>query len=139
MYGIVLRARVRLIIGLAIQRDRFLHAQDGLHTQYGIQVRVLTTGLLTTTPARITEDVDVGTPERQLRIAGIVRHALWYVEQLRVIVVGTVPVGTCLVADLREYVIYQLGIERSSQTDGLGIDGIAALADTMTGLAPPVV
>ena len=139
VYGIVLGTGMRLVIGLPIQRDRFLHTQDGLYTQHGIQIGILTTGLLTASPTWITEDVDIRTPEGQFRITRIVRHTLRYVEQLRIIMVGTVPVGTSLIADLREDVEHQLLAEGCCQTNGLWIDGIATLTHTMTGLAPPVV
>ena len=130
---------MRLVVSLAVQRHRLLHAQHGLHTQYGVQVGVLATRLLSASPPRVAEDVDVRTPEGQLRIARIVRHPHRYVVQLRVVMVGTVPVGTCLVRNLREHVVHQLLAEGCSQSDGLGIDGIVHLAHTVTGLAPPVV
>ena len=135
VYGIVLGTGVGLEILVVVA----LHAQDGLHAQYGIHVGVLTAGLLTTSPARVAENVNVRTPERQLRIARIVGHALWHVEQLGVVVVGAVPVGTGLVADLRENIIDQLRIKGCRHTDGLWIDGVATLAYTVTSLAPPVV
>ena len=139
VYGIVLGTGMGLVIGLAIQRDGFLHTQHRLHTQHGVQIGVLTARLLSASPTRVTEDVDVRTPKGQFRIARIVGHALRHVKQLGVVVVGAVPVGTSLVADLREDVVDQLCIEGSSQSNGLGIDGIASLTHTVTGLAPPVV
>ena len=53
--------------------------------------------------------------------------------------VGAVPVGAGLVAHLREHVVDQFFAEGSGHTDGLGIDGVAALTHTVTGFAPPVV
>ena len=139
MYGIMLGTGMRLIIGLAVQRDRLLHTQHGLYTQHRIQVRILTTCLLTTTPTRIAEDIDVRTPERQFRIAWIVGHAHRYIEQLWVVVVSTVPVGTSLIRNLREYVVHQFFAKCSGQANRLGVDGITSLTNTMTGLTPPVV
>ena len=139
VYGIVLSTGMRFVIGLAVQRDRLLHTQNSLHTQHGIQVGILATRFLTTTPSRIAEDVDVGTPECQFRIARIVGHAHRYIVQLRVVVVRTVPVSTCLVRDLREYVVHQLCIESCSHTNRLWINCVATLTYTVTGLAPPVV
>ena len=135
VHGIVLGTGVGLEIAAVIA----LHTQNGLHTQHGIQIGILTAGFLTTTPTRITEDVHVRAPESQLRIAGIVRHTHGHIEQLRIVVIRTVPIGTGLIAHLREHIIHQLGIEGSCHTDGLRIDGIAALTHTVTGLAPPVV
>ena len=135
VYGIVLGTGVGLEIAVVVA----LHTQNGLHTQHSIHIGVLTAGLLSTSPAWVTEDVDIRTPERQLRIARIVGHTLWHIEQLRIVVVGAVPVGTGLIAHLREDVIHQLGVESCRHTDGLRIDRIASLAHTVTSLAPPVV
>ena len=139
VHCIVLGTGVCLIIGLSVQCDWFLHTQHRLHTQHGIQIGVFATSLLTTTPTRITEDVNIRTPERQLRIARIVGDALRHIKQLWVVMIRTVPVGTGLVRDLRKDIEHQFLTESSSQTNGLRIDGITTLTDTMTGLAPPVI
>ena len=135
MYCIVFGTGMRLKVAVVIS----LHTQYGLYTQHRIHIGILATGFLTTSPAWVAEDVDIWTPERQLRITRIVGHTLWHVEQLRVVVVSAVPVGTGLVAHLREDVVHQLRIEGCRHTDGLWIDGIATLTHAMTGLAPPVV
>ena len=135
VYGIVLGTGMGLEILVVVA----LHTQYGLYSQHSIQIRILATCLLSTSPTRVTEDIDVRTPEGQLRIAWVVGHTLWHVEQLGVVVVSTVPVGTGLVRYLREDIIYQLFAESSSQTNGLRIDGIATLAHTVTSLTPPVI
>ena len=135
VYGIVLGTGV----GLEILGVVALHAQDSLDTEDGIQIGVLATRLLTASPTWITEDIDIRTPKGQFWIARIIGDTLGDVKQFRVVVVGTIPVGTGLVADLREDIVHQLSIEGSSQANGLRIDGIATLTYTMTGLAPPVV
>ena len=93
VYSIVLGTSVGLEILVVIT----LHTENGLHTQNGIQIRVFTTSFLTTSPTGVTEDVHVWTPESQFRVARIVSDTHWHIEEFRVIVVGTVPVGTCLV------------------------------------------
>ena len=102
MHRIVFGTGVSLEIAVVIA----LHTQHGLHPKYCIQVRVLTAGLLPTTPTRITEDVHIGTPEGQLRIARIIRYTHRHIEQLRVLVIRTVPVGPGLVRHLREHVVH---------------------------------
>ena len=70
MYGIVLGTSVGLEVFVVVT----LHTQYGLYAQNGIQIRILTTSLLATPPTWITEDVDIRTPESQLRISWIVNH-----------------------------------------------------------------
>ena len=96
VHGIVLGTGVGLEILVVVT----LHAQNSLHTKHGIQIGVLTAGLLTSTPTRVTEDVHVRAPEGQLRIARIIGHAHGHVKQLRIVVIRTVPVGTGLVRHL---------------------------------------
>ncbi len=132
VHGIVLGAGMSLIILVVVT----LHAFDCCYAQNGVHIRVFATGLLSPTPARIAEDVDIRAPERELRIAGIVNGT--HVHMLYA-VVGAVPVGTSLVADLREDIVDQLLAEGCSHADGLRIDGIVALTHTVACLAPPVV
>ena len=98
VYGIVLGTGM----GLEITAIVALHAEDGLHTQYCIHIGILATGLLTATPTGIAEDVHIGTPEGEFGVAGVVDDTLGYVED---VVVGTVPVGTGLVAHGRKHVV----------------------------------
>ena len=116
-----------------------LHTKNGLHTKHGVQIGVLTACFLTASPAWVTEDVDVWTPEGEFWVAWIVNHSHWHVKQFGIVVVSAIPVGARLIRHLRENIVEQLGIECSSHSDGLWIDGIAALSHTMTSLAPPVV
>ena len=80
MHGIVLGTGVGLVILVIVA----LHAQNGLYAQDGIQVGVFTTGLLTTSPTRVAEDVDIGTPEGQLGVAGIVDDTHRNIEDIMV-------------------------------------------------------
>ena len=135
MNGIVLGTGMGLDILVVIA----LHAKYGLNTQNGIHIGVLTTGLLTASPTGVTEDVDVGAPEAKLGVTRIIGSTLRNIKQLRVIVIGTVPVGTSLITYLREDIVNQLGIESRCHADGLRVNGVVALAHTMAGLTPPVV
>ena len=71
-----------------------LHTENCLNTKNSIHIWVLTTGLLTTSPTRVTEDIHVRTPESKLWIARIVCHAHRNIEH---VMVRTVPVCTSLV------------------------------------------
>ena len=135
VYSIVLGTSVGLEVLVVVA----LHTQNSLHTQHSVQIRVFTTSFLTTSPTRIAEDVHVRTPERQLRVAWIVSHTHWHIEQLWIVVVGTVPVGTCLVRNGGEHFVHLLRVEGSRHTDRLRIDGVVALTHTVTSLTPPVV
>ena len=135
VYSIVLGTSVGLEVLVVVA----LHTQNSLHTQNGVQVRVFATSFLTTSPTRIAEDVHVRTPERQLWVAWIVSHTHWHIEQLWIVVVGTVPVGTCLVRNGGEHFVHLLRVEGSRHTDRLRIDGVVALTHTVTSLTPPVV
>ena len=135
VYSIVLGTGMGLEVLIVIA----LHTQNSLNAQDGIHIGVFTAGLLTTSPTRVTEDIDIRTPERQLGVARIVSGTHSHIEKLRVIVVGTVPVGTSLVAHLREDIVYKLCVEGGSHTNGLWIHGVVTLAYTMTGFTPPVV
>ena len=132
VHGVVLGAGVRFVVFVVVA----LHTLDRLHAKDGVHVRVFATGLLSASPARVTEDVDVRAPERELRVAGIVDGT--HVHVLHAMV-GAVPVGTCLVAHLGEDVVDQFLAEGCCHADGLRIDGVVALANTVAGLTPPVV
>ena len=135
MHGVVLGTGVGFEIVVVVA----LHAENGLHAQNSVQIGVFTAGLLSASPTRVAEDVDVGTPEGELGVTGIVGHTHGNVEQLGIAVVGAVPVGTGLVGHGGEHVVDQLVAERCGHTDGLRIDGVASLTNSVTGLAPPVV
>ena len=135
VYGIVFGTSVSLKVLIVVA----LHAQYGLHTQHGIHIGVLATSFLTTSPTRITEDIHIRTPESKFRIARVVNYTHGHVEQFRIVVVGAIPVGTSLIAHLRENIIEKLCIECCCHADRLRIDGVSTLTNTMTSLAPPVV
>ena len=127
---------VEHLVACSCNTGGLLHAQHGLYAKHSIQKGVLAARLLSASPTWVTEDVHVRTPERQFRIARIVHLA--HTHMLHA-VVGAVPVGACFVADLREYIVDQLLAEGCRHSDGLRIDGVASLAHTVTGLAPPVI
>ena len=132
MYGIMFGAGV----GFEISVLWVLHAKYGLHAQHSIQIGVFATCLLATSPTWIAEDVHVWTPECEFWIARIVDLA--HTDVLHA-VVGAVPVGACLVANLREHIEDQLLAKGSRQTNGLRVDGIAVLAHSVARFAPPVI
>ena len=132
VHGIMLGAGMGLEVFVIVA----LHTQHGLHTEHSVQVGVFTAGLLSASPAWVTEDIDIRAPEGELGVAGIVGHAHGHIED---VVVRTVPVGAGLVGDRGEHFIHLLRIEGGSHANRLGIDGVASLAHTMAGLAPPVV
>ena len=93
VHGIVLGTSVGLEVLIVVA----LHTLYRSHTEHGIHIGILTTGLLTASPTGITEDVHIRAPEGELGIAGIVGHAHGHVED---VVVRAVPVGTGLVRHL---------------------------------------
>ena len=135
MHGVVFRASVSFEVVLVVA----LHTQHGLNAQNACQIRVLAAGFLTTSPARVAENVHVGAPEGQLGVARVVGDAHRHVEERRIAVVGTVPVGARLVRNGREDVVEQFGAERSRHTDRLRINRVAVLPNAVASLAPPVV
>ena len=129
---IMLGTCMSLVILLVIT----LHTLDGLHAHYSRKVWILSWSLLSPSPPRVTEDIDIRTPESKFRIAGVISHTHTDSED---IVVGTVPVCARFVRNLREYLIDLLRIERSGHADRLRIDRISILTHTVASLAPPVV
>ena len=123
-------------VGLEIFLVVALHSQYGLYSKDAGQIRVLSAGLLSASPARVTEDVDVRTPEGQFRISGNIVGAHANVED---VVVRAVPVGAGLVRYGVEHVKEQFGIEGRCHSHRLRINGVPAGAHAVAGLAPPVV
>ena len=78
VYGIMLCAGVGLEVAVVIA----LHSQYSLNSEYCIEVWVLSTGLLATAPAWISEDIYIRTPECKFGISGVVYHSHWYVEYI---------------------------------------------------------
>ena len=93
VYSIVLGTSVGFEVFVVVA----LHAKNGLHAKHSIKIGVLTTCLLTTSPTWIAEDVYVRAPEGELWISRIVNHTHWHVEQLWIVVVSAIPVGTSLI------------------------------------------
>ena len=96
MHGVVLGTGM----GLEILAVIALHTENGLHAKYGVQVGVFTTSLLSASPSWVAEDIHIRTPESQFWIARIVGDTHRHVEQLGVIVVSSVPIGTRFIRDL---------------------------------------
>ena len=102
-------------------------------TDYGqsharCQVGVFTVGLLSASPAGVTEDVDVGRPEREALVALDIAAVL-----------GLLGLYTGLVADRRKHLVQQLVVPRGSHAHGDGEDGgIAVAAYAVQGFVPPL-
>ena len=92
------------------------------------QVRVFAVGLLSPPPARVAEDVDVGSPERQALIALDVASRL-----------GLLGLGPSLVADSRVHPVQQGIVPRGSHRHRDGEHGGNAVAPySVQGLVPPL-
>ena len=92
------------------------------------QVGVLAIRLLAASPAGVTEDVDVGRPERQPLIALHVARLL-----------GLLVLGAGLVADGGKHVVQQLVVPRGRHLGGDGEHGDKAVAPhAVQGLVPPL-
>ena len=116
-------------MGLVIVRMVSLESLHGSHTHYRGKERVLTVGLLTTAPSRVSEDVDVRSPESQSVILLVLSPAYC-----------VVIFCTCLVRNICECLKVGLGIEGRRHTDGLRVDcGKTSPGHTVKGLVPPVV
>ena len=130
--GIVLGACMGLVVLLVVA----LHTLDILDAEDSHEIRVLAVGLLAAAPARVTEDIDVRAPERQLGVAGIIPGPVSDIEN---VVVRTVPVGAGLIRNCRENLIDTVRVKGSGHADRLRVHGIAVLTDAVASLAPPVV
>ena len=92
------------------------------------EIGVFTIGLLSASPSRVAEDIDVGSPERQSLIAFHHPRAT-----------GGVVFGTCLIAGGVEHLEEQVVVERCRHADGGREYGGETVAGyTMEGLTPPV-
>ena len=94
VYGVVLGTGVGLEVALVIA----LHAEHGLYAEHGIHIGVFAASLLASSPAGVTEDVHVRTPEGEFGVAWVVDDAHGHIKQFGVVVVGAVPVGAGFVA-----------------------------------------
>ena len=130
MHSIVLgtgmKLEVLVLAGFASQICT-LQATNHPQSHLGVHEWVFTIGLLTTSPARVAEDVDVGCPERQTTIA------LEFI-----LASGHCVLGTRLVAHCRIDAFQQCVVERAGHTDALWEDGGYPVAPyAVQCLAPP--
>ena len=105
MYGKMLGTSVQLVILLAVGT---LQSAYDRHAHLSGQVGILSIGLLSASPARVAEDVDVGRPYGESLIT----------FQFALAAEGSV-LGAGFVGDSSKYVVEQVAIERGSHTDGL--------------------
>ena len=77
MYGEMFGASVQFIV-LGVGRS--LQSSNDLQSQYRGEIRVFSVGLLSASPARVSENVDVRSPESQALIFPIPAFALEVVE-----------------------------------------------------------
>ena len=126
MDSIMLGTGIELAV-LGVRRT--LETLHHLHTHAGSKIRIFAIGLLSASPAWITEDVHVRCPHRQAMETGVL------VTVLQPLVVG----GTTLVAHLVEDGIYHLVVERGSHANRFWINShVAHVGNAMKGFAPPV-
>ena len=110
------------VVGAALQTT--YHGEAHLCREVG----VFAVGLLAAAPARVTEYVDVGCPERQTLISADVSAAL-----------GLLSLNTRFVADSGEDAVQQRVVPRRSHGHGDGKDGGVAIAPyTVQRLVPPL-
>ena len=116
--------------GLQVMRVVALQTVHHGHAHLACQVGVLTVGLLSASPTRVAEDVDVGCPIGEAIVLGHIALPEAFVEE------GT-PLGAGHVAHAAEC----LGVEGGSHTDGLRKHGDLFLGagHTVERLVPPVV
>ena len=126
MDGIVLGARPELaILGILWSLQSTHHG--AAHTRS--QVRVFAVGFLSTSPTRITEDINVRCPNREGVEAGHIAPLL----------LEFVPLGTHFIGCGIEYLEYQVVVEGSRHTDRFREDShIAHVSHAMQCLAPPL-
>ena len=125
MYGVVFGRSHRLqVFGVVALNP----AHEG-HAQLGRQEGILAVGFLAAAPAGITEDVDVGRPQGEAEINGVVAFPL-----------RLVVVGARFRRDHFGLAAHQGNVPGGRHADSLREDGgIAGARDAMQRLAPPVV
>ena len=130
VHGKVLGAGQQLVVSAGIGRLAVLHALQAVdHRQAHAfrQVWVLAVGLLAAAPARVTEDIDVGSPERQTLIAAYVACAL-----------GLLILHTRLVAGSVKAAIDHVIVKRCRHSHRYGKDGGESVAPyAVQRLVPP--
>ena len=126
VHGEVFGAGVQLVILLSFGT---LQATHDRHTHLSGEVRVFSVGFLSPAPARVAEDVDVGSPHGESLIA----FQTAFLAEFR-------GFGAGFVGDCGEYIVEQVIIERGSHADGLREDGgESCTAYSVQRFVPPVV
>ena len=77
MYGEVFGTSVQFVV---LRVGRSLQSSNDLQSQYRGEIRVFSVGLLSATPTRVSENVDVRRPESQALIFPVSAFALEVVE-----------------------------------------------------------
>ena len=111
---------------------RILRSLQSAHhgtSHSGGQVRILTIGFLSTTPSRITEDIDVWSPDRESMETGYISPLL----------LQFIPFGTHLIRCCIKDSIHHSVVKRCCHSDRFRKDGyISHVRHTMQRLAPPL-
>ena len=133
VYGEVLGTGKQLQVAVAVGQGSAveLHALQTAHhgdAHAAGQPRVFAVGLLSASPAWVTEDVDVGSPEGESLVAAYLAAPL-----------GLVVLGACLVADGGKAAIDQCVVPRGGHGRRNGEHGGETVtADAVQRLAPPL-
>ena len=116
-------------MSLVIIRMVSLKSLHCSYSHHGSEIWVFSVGLLSAAPSRISEDIDVRSPEGQSVI--LLVQPLAY---------GIVILGTCLVRHICEGLKMSLGIECGSHTYSLRIyGGKTGSCNAVKCLVPPVI
>ena len=116
-------------MSLVIIRMVSLKSLHGCYSHHGSEIWVFSVGLLSAAPPRISEDIDVRSPEGQSVI--LLVQSLAY---------GIVILGTRLIRHICEGLKVGLGIECGSHTDRLRIYGSkTGPCNAVKSLVPPVI
>ena len=129
--GIVLGAGVCFVVLGVVALHTFY--KSGSHLT--CQVRVLTAGLLAASPARVTEYIDVGAPERESLMPCTAGSA----GLAELVVVRCVPMRACLIGHCGVNLKLLCIVPCGGKCDCLREYGSTVHADTVASLRPPVV
>ena len=114
---------------LEIVRILALQSFDERHGHAAGEERIFAIGLLAAAPARIAKDVDVGRPEGEAEVAGVV-----------VVANGLVVFRARFGGDDVGDAVNQIGVESGRESDRLREDsGLTGTGDAVQGFVPPVV
>ena len=126
VHGVVLGAGPQFAVFAVFGALQTLHHHLAHHTG---QIGVFAVGLLSASPARVAEDVDVGGPHAQ-RVEFLILSA---------IVHALVVLGAHLGAGGVKHAVEQIRVEGSCHTDGFGENGdVAHVGRAVQRFAPPV-